>query len=353
MRLLRDGLLSVVLASALFAMAAAAPAFAGTLSCSITTAAACTGGTNTVILRMSAATNAHAELPSQSTSAYSSNVVCCSGVTGLGNSCSGTFATAAHLSAATNAQVEQNTFSNFAQNACISVSSGSVSIGYGTDCTAYDTTLASMPATSNSHVGSPADYTNKICGSGSLSSLTLTVSSNSFGTFTPGTAQFATTTVAVSTSNTSGWSTSLTSDDRTNGGNTTMDLDSDAAVGITDQAEWIPGLATSSAGTAVRISSLGNSADVLAFRVMTASSTNGTPFISSAWWGTTDSYADSATSLWAGIASSTSANAKIGNSSVQSGGTAINTVLYYIKVPVTQKNGAYTAPMTVTATANP
>ena len=37
--------------------------FAGTLSCSVTTAAACTG---TVIWRMSGVTNAHAELPTQS-----------------------------------------------------------------------------------------------------------------------------------------------------------------------------------------------------------------------------------------------------------------------------------------------
>ncbi|MFA5773002.1 MAG: hypothetical protein WC974_09755, partial [Thermoplasmata archaeon] len=80
-------------------------AYAGTLSCSITTAAACTG---TVIYRMSGTSNAHAELPSQATAAYDSNVVCCSGVTGLGNACSGTFATALKLSGVTNAHVEQN-----------------------------------------------------------------------------------------------------------------------------------------------------------------------------------------------------------------------------------------------------
>lgn len=136
--------------------------YAGTLSCSVTTAAACTG---TVIWRMSGASNAHAELPSQSTAAYANNVVCCSGVTGLGNSCSGTFATALKLSGTTNAHVQQS--GSYTQSACISVpSGGSVSIGYqATNCTGFDTTLGSMKATTNSHVGNTTAYTEyKICG---------------------------------------------------------------------------------------------------------------------------------------------------------------------------------------------
>lgn len=138
---------------------------AGTLSCLVTTAAACTGGTNTVILRMSGATNAHAELSSQSTAAYASNVICCSGVTGLSNSCSGTFATALKLSGITNAHVEQNAQANYANNACISVpSGGSVSVGYqATNCTGFDTTLGSMTGTTNAHVGDGTAYTTKIC----------------------------------------------------------------------------------------------------------------------------------------------------------------------------------------------
>lgn len=182
------------------------------------------------------------------------------------------------------------------------------------------------------------------------SSLSLTVSSNSFAAVTPGAVLFATTTLDVSTSNSTGWSVSLTSDDRSPS-NTAMDLDSDASVGVTDQTEWIAGQATTSAGNAVRIASLANSGNVLAFRVMTAS---GTPaFRASSWWGSADSYADSATTLWAGLASSSALTSSIGNSSVQSGGNALNTVLYYLKVPISQRNGAYTAPLTVTATANP
>ncbi len=157
-KILPAGLLSLFISGIFFVY----PAYAGTLSCSVTTAAACTG---TVIWRMSGATNAHAELPSQATAAYANNVVCCSGVTGLGNSCSGVFATALKLSGVTNAHVQQT--GSYAQSACISVpSGGSVSIGYqATDCATYDTTLASMKTTTNSHVGNTTAYSEyKICG---------------------------------------------------------------------------------------------------------------------------------------------------------------------------------------------
>ncbi|MBI3573367.1 MAG: hypothetical protein HY092_04165 [Candidatus Kerfeldbacteria bacterium] len=147
---------------------------AGTLSCSVTTAAACTG---TVIYRMSGSSNAHAELPSQSTAAYASNVVCCTGVSGLGTACSGTFATALKLSGVTNAHSQQNSLSNYANSACISVpSGGSVSIGYqASNCTGFDTTLGSMAATTNAHVGNGAAYTTKICGTATGAAGTLTV----------------------------------------------------------------------------------------------------------------------------------------------------------------------------------
>ena len=149
-------------------------AYAGTLSCSVTTAAACTG---TVIWRMSGATNAHTELPSQSTAAYDNNVVCCNGVTGLSNLCSGTFATALKLSGTTNAHIQQS--GSYSQSVCISVPGGwSVSVGYqATDCATYDTTLGSMKATTNSHVGNTTAYTEyKICGTAAGSSPVYSVS---------------------------------------------------------------------------------------------------------------------------------------------------------------------------------
>lgn len=182
------------------------------------------------------------------------------------------------------------------------------------------------------------------------SSLTFTTTSNNFGSLTAGTARFATTTLSVSTNNVAGWNVTLYGDDQSPT-NTVCDLDSDASVGITDQAEWAPGAATTTAGNAVRISSFDSSGDVLALRVMTASGS--VPFRASSWWGTTDAYADSATSLWAGIASST-VQRQIGNAGTgsYSASAHLSTVLYYLDVPGTQQAGAYSCPLTFTATAN-
>ena len=153
--------------------------YAGTLSCSVATT--CPSGT--VIWRMSGTSNAHAELPSQS---LYTQLVCCSGVTGLGNACTGTFATALKLSGVTNAHVEQNSQANYANNACISVpSGGSVSIGYqATNCTGFDTTLGSMTGTTNAHVGDGTAYTTKICGTAAgaaAQSLTFSISDSAIG----------------------------------------------------------------------------------------------------------------------------------------------------------------------------
>jgi hypothetical protein len=164
---------------------------------------------------------------------------------------------------------------------------------------------------------------------------------------------FSTSTLDINTNNPTGWYVTLYGNNQGSiSASTTMYLSpTNYAIGITDQAEWIPGAATTSAGNAVRISLLDNSQNVLAFRVMSAS---GTPaFISTVWWGTTDDYLDSATTLWAGIASST-IQRQIGKSSVSSGGSdALNTVLYYLLVPSTQMSGNYTGDLTFTATTNP
>lgn len=152
------------------------PVEAGTLSCSVTTATACTSPA-VVILRMGAATNTHSELSTQSTAAYASNVICCTGVTGLGNTCGGTFATVAKLAAVTNSHIEENTGSTFTNNACMSVTAGTVTVGYqASNCTGFDTTLASIPTATNSQIGSPASYTTKICGTAAAGSQTLSFS---------------------------------------------------------------------------------------------------------------------------------------------------------------------------------
>lgn len=157
-------------------------AHAGTLSCTVATT--CASGV--VIWRMSGTSNAHAELPTQ---ANYLQLVCCSGVTGLGTVCTGTFVTALKLSGTTNAHSEQNTQANYANNACISVpGGGSVSVGYqATNCTGFDTTLASMTGTTNAHVGDGAAYTTKICGTavGGSQSLTFSISDSAIGFGTP------------------------------------------------------------------------------------------------------------------------------------------------------------------------
>ncbi|OHA79556.1 MAG: hypothetical protein A2747_03910 [Candidatus Yonathbacteria bacterium RIFCSPHIGHO2_01_FULL_44_41] len=141
----------------------------GTLSCSVSTAAACTSSGGTTILRMSGATNAHAELPSQSNGNYTGNVICCSGVTGLGNSCTAPSAVVLKLSGLTNAHAERNDQSNYssANNACMSVpSGGTVSVAYqANNCTGYDAIIASISSLlTNAHVGGSTAYSNKICG---------------------------------------------------------------------------------------------------------------------------------------------------------------------------------------------
>lgn len=183
-------------------------------------------------------------------------------------------------------------------------------------------------------------------------SITFTTSTNNFSTITPGTAVFATTTLDVATNDASGYNVTLSGDNKSTTNNN-LQRTGDTTVQISDETEWIPGTATTSVGNAVRISSLTNSNNVLAYRVMTASSTNGYQFFATSWWGTADDYSDNANTLWAGISSST-VSRQIGNAGSGSYTSArhVNTTLYYLNVAATQKTGAYTAPLTYTATGN-
>lgn len=180
-------------------------------------------------------------------------------------------------------------------------------------------------------------------------SLSFSTATDQFSTLTPGTYKIATTTLSVTTTNVNGWNVTLYGDDQGTS-DTVMDLDSDASTGITDQTEWVPDTATTSAGNAVVRASLDSSGDVLAFRVMSASSTNGTSFLSTAWWGADDS---DGTALWAGIASST-VQREIGDAGAgsYSASAHINTVQYYLDVSAGQQGGAYSGGLTYTATVN-
>ncbi len=188
-------------------------------------------------------------------------------------------------------------------------------------------------------------------------SLTFTTTNQGFSNtstnLTPGTPLMGTTTLSVLTNDAAGWNVTLSGDNK-NTTNHNLQRTGDTTVQITDQTEWVNAAATTSVGNAVRISSLTNSGNVLAFRVMTASSTNGTAFIASSWWGTADSYAtDNANTLYAGISSST-VSRQIGNagSGSYSSSAHLNDVQYYLNVSASQKTGAYTAPITYTATGN-
>lgn len=184
-------------------------------------------------------------------------------------------------------------------------------------------------------------------------SITFNTSTNNFTTITPGTAVFATTTLSVLTNDTAGWNVTLSGDQKNSQPQNNLQLVGATSTQITDQTEWVPHSATSSAGNAVRISSFVNSGNVLAFRVMTASSSNGVPFTASTWWGTQDNYTDSANTLWAGIPSST-VQRRIGNAGAgsYSASAHLNTVLYYLNVSASQPTGTYDAPITYTATGN-
>lgn len=181
-------------------------------------------------------------------------------------------------------------------------------------------------------------------------SLTFVVSTDNFSTLTPGSPVHATSTLNVNTNNTSGWNVTLYGNNVTA---TAKAMNDGAGTEITDLTpQWIipATAATTTAGNAVAIT---NGQNVLAFRVMSASSTNSVSFLSTAWWGTSDTMFNPS-QLWAGIASSTNASriGNAGNGSL-SASNHLNTVQYYLNVPSTQKTGTYTGTLTYTATANP
>jgi hypothetical protein len=151
------------------------------------------------------------------------------------------------------------------------------------------------------------------------------------------------------TNNSTGYSVALYGNNQGSGAaSTTLYLSPTAyATNIPDQTEWIPGTATTSGGNAVTRASLNSSGQVLAFRVMSASGSP--PFLSTAWWGASDT---DGTAKWAGIASST-VSRSIGNSSQSAPTAALSTVQYYLDVPLTQPTGSYTGDVTFTAVANP
>jgi hypothetical protein len=237
------------------------------ISCSITTQAGCSG---TTMLRMSGATNAHAELPSQSTSAYDSKVVCCTGPPGLSNSCGHTNKEViVRMSGVTNAHVEKNTESgvSYTEDACLSSNSAGdeITIAYqANNCDGYDTTMFSMSApTTNSQVGDTTAYSNKVCAKIFTQALTFSISDDSigFGPLSDATLRYATGDeegdasevesfyIEVSTNASSGYSLYVSGDTLTKG---TSTIDAIGGTNIIptpgDNAFGIRGVATGGTG---------------------------------------------------------------------------------------------------------
>lgn len=160
------------------------------LTCTVSTS--CAGGT--VILKLSSTTNAHAEIFTQNN--YS-QLVCCSGVTGLGTSCSGNYGTLVKLSSTSNAHLEHGTGTNYSNSICLSAP-GAVTVAYrDSNCTGYDTTVLSISSTTNAHAGTSTAHTRRVCASVAAAapqSLSFILSDNTigFGTLSPVAARYAT-----------------------------------------------------------------------------------------------------------------------------------------------------------------
>jgi hypothetical protein len=152
------GLFTVALGVPWASNAGSASASAG-LACSVRDTDCGVGEVK--VFRMSSLANAHAETPGGST--YG-KVVCCGGVTGLGDSCSGTYDTVLTLSGTNNAHVASD--ASYATKACLSVGAGTVDCTYGDTCGAGYACLATISGSTNAHVADcngTDDYTTKVC----------------------------------------------------------------------------------------------------------------------------------------------------------------------------------------------
>ena len=139
-----------------------------------------------------------------------------------------------------------------------------------------------------------------------------TAAGDEFGSLVPGTPVFATTTLTAVTNDAHGWAVTLGADNG-NGTNHALQLINPAATStyltrdpslqIADKTLLnTASLATTSAANA---SSLTGSENVLAFRVMTASSSNGGAFYAPSWYGSDSANKLGGSTLWAGVPAST------------------------------------------------
>lgn len=129
------------------------------LSCYVTNGT-CLG---TVIFKAYNYLGDHAEISTQSNYLFK---VCCMG-TGLSNSCSGNYDTILKLSGATNAHAEKSILSNYSgNNVCLHSDYMSVVCDYATACSSLGSNfvcLASISGDTNAHVGECSTYSTKVC----------------------------------------------------------------------------------------------------------------------------------------------------------------------------------------------
>jgi hypothetical protein len=167
-------LISVILAAAL--LLAAVPVALGllqalprghgaaassTLMCSVK--ASCGEG-EVAVLRMSGLTNAHAQTAEAHPTTYD-YTVCCVGPTGLGASCSGSYATVLRLWATDNAHVASNDLS-YGTRVCLSATDTAMNCQYRSSCGSGYACLATISGTTNAHVADcdgSGDYPTKVC----------------------------------------------------------------------------------------------------------------------------------------------------------------------------------------------
>ena len=134
------------------------------LTCTVRSGA-CDDG-ETAVFRMSgSAPPANAHAGTEGGSPSYGNIVCCSGVTGLGTSCSGNYDTVLWLSAPDNAHVSETGGDPYDTQVCLSASTDVIDCEYAGSCGA-GACLAAISGPTNAHVADcdgTGDYATKVC----------------------------------------------------------------------------------------------------------------------------------------------------------------------------------------------
>lgn len=184
---------------------------------------------------------------------------------------------------------------------------------------------------------------------GSTLTFTMDASAKAFGALSAGTPLQATSTLFITTNNSTGSNTALTRASTTN----TLFTGSNTITDIPNSNNWTAPAATTTAGPSAAWTT--GTTVGLGFRVMTgiaggASTTCGQ---STTWWGTDDGGANA---KWSGISTSTAtaAQSQIANCNSFFGGGQGQTVIYKLDVSGSQAGGSYqSSPITFTAVVNP